>query len=177
LNRLLFDRERMLAALDSLDRKLEAHGQPHQQLIVVGGSYLALAELRQSTRDIDVATRLTKATRQAVHDVAADKGLAPRWLNDDAAVFTPKGMTKEHCVRVFAGFALTVLAPSADWIFLMKLYAARAVDHKDLIRLWPLTGFATAEEAIARYWQAYPHAPADDDLEVYVADIVEHAKT
>jgi len=176
LDPILFDRNRMLAALDSLDRKLEAQGQPHQELIVVGGSYLALVELRESTRDVDVVTRLTSATRRAVREVASEQSLPPRWMNDDAATFVPAGLTAAHCARVFDGSALTVLAPSADWIFIMKLYAARAVDGPDMIRLWPRTGFESTEAAVARYWAGYPHAPADEYLDAYVADIAARAK-
>lgn len=97
-------------------------------------------------------------------------------MNDDAAPFVPAGLTAEHCASVFDGSALTVLAPSADWIFVMKLYAARAVDRPDMVRLWPHTGFESTETAVARYWAAYPHAPADEHLDGYVADIAARAK-
>lgn len=167
----LFDRELMLEVLRGLDERLD---KP-QRVVVVGGSYLALAELRESTRDVDVATRLTDATRRAVEEVAAERGLAPRWLNDDAAVFLPKGLTEDECESVFDGDQLTVVAPSADWIFLMKLYAARAVDRADMVRLWPYTGFDDVETAIERYKDAYPYAPADEDLPEFLADIAAQA--
>lgn len=171
---ILFDRDRLLAALHRLDSKLEAQGQPHQKVIVVGGSYLALAELREATRDVDVITRLTSATRRAIHDVATELHLSPRWMNDEAAAFMPAGLAASHCTEVLTGSALTVLVPSADWIFLMKLYAARATDRPDLIRLWPHAGFESVARAVERYWGAYPHAPDDEHLDIYINDIAGH---
>ena len=54
----------------------------------------------------------------------------------------------------------------------MKMYAGRAVDRADLVRLWPHTGFASPAEAVRRYWDAYPHAPEDEYLEGFVREIV-----
>ena len=71
--------------------------------------------------------------------------LPPLWLNDQAAMF------------------------------LMKLYAARAIDRPDMIRLWPHTGFTSPGQAVERYWDAYPHAREDDHLESFVAAIAKSA--
>jgi len=57
----------------------------------------------------------------------------------------------------------------------MKLYAARAADRSDLIRLWPHAGFESVDTAVERYWDAYPHAPDDEHLNVYITDIAERA--
>ena len=53
----LFDGKATLAALLSLAGLLAARAVGHQTLIIVGGSYLALNDLRESTRDIDSVTR------------------------------------------------------------------------------------------------------------------------
>lgn len=171
----LFDREMLLAALAKLDQALEAREVEHQELIVVGGSYLALADLRQSTRDVDTITRLIASVRAAIDEVGADVGFPPGWLNDRAAGFAPSGLGVEHCSPAFEGLALTVLVPSADWIFLMKLYSARTIDRPDMIKLWPLARFESAAAAVERYWDAYPHAPTDDFLKSFVASIADAA--
>jgi len=171
-----FDRARLLSALASLDEALQAQDLPRQDLIVVGGSYLALAHLRDSTMDVDVVTRLTEVTRRAVAEVADRHGVSAQWLNDHAATFRPHGLTAEHCTTVVDGVALRVLAPSADWIFLMKMYAGRLVDRPDLVRLWPHTGFTTPADAVARYWQAYPHAPEDPYLAGFVTEILRQVR-
>lgn len=172
---LLFDRALLLKGLASLDRVLGTHNAPHQDLILVGGSYLALTDLREATRDVDTVSRLGNLMRAAIDEVAQKLGFPPNWLNDHAATFIPRGLTDEHCSTVFEGKVLTVRIPSADWIFLMKLYAARAVDRPDMIRLWPHTGFESAAEAVERYWDAYPHAPEDEFLENFIAGIASSA--
>lgn len=174
---ILFDRDLLLTALAELDRELARHQQLHQEMIVVGGSYLALEDLRQSTRDVDVVTQLTVVTRRAIGEVATELGLSAQWLNDEALAFRPSGLTSEHCTAVFAGSALTILAPSADWIFLMKLRAVgrAAIDRPDMIKLWPLAKFASPGEAVERFWDAYPEAPDDAYLGAYVAGIAQAA--
>ena len=172
----LFDRERLLAALASLDEVLQARDLPRQDLIVVGGSYLAIVDLREATMDIDVVTRLTEALRVAIAEVADRHGFPARWLNDNAAAFQPLGLAAEHCTPAFEGPALRALVPSADWIFLMKMYAGRMLDRRDMVRLWPHTGFASPAEAVERFWLAYPHARADDYLEGFVGEIVRQVK-
>jgi len=61
----LFDRAVIDAGLLRLDEVLVERSLPRQRLVVVGGSYLALADLRHATRDIDTITRITEAIRLA----------------------------------------------------------------------------------------------------------------
>jgi hypothetical protein len=167
----LFDGEATRDALKALAELLALRGVEHQTLILVGGSYLALHNLRESTRDIDSVTRLESATKDAIAEIGERRGYAADWLNDNAAAFRPAGLTTEECNILFDQSALTVLGPSADWIFTMKLYAGRTVDHDDLIRLWPHTGFIRSVEAVERLRSAYPFAPNDPYLEQFIESI------
>ncbi len=164
----LFDGKETLAALRSLADLLATQAVEHETLIIVGGSYLALNDLRESTRDIDSVTRLQAATKRAILEIGQQHGYASDWLNDAAAAFRPTGLRIEDCAVLFEHQALTILGPSADWIFLMKLYAGRTVDHQDLTRLWPHTKFDTSNEVIERLRDAYPLAPDDPYLGEYV---------
>lgn len=148
---------------------------PHQRLVLVGGSYLALEELRESTRDVDTVTRLDEQLRFAIAEVGVELGLTPTWLNDRSAPFRPTGLADEDCEIAFEGTALVALVPSPDWIFLMKLNAGRFVDRADLVRLWPLTGFTSPQAAVNRYWRAYPDAAEDEFLVNYVSQIANEA--
>jgi len=57
------------------------------------------------------------------------------------------------------------------------VYAARGeVDHDDMVLLWPHCMFTTVDEAVALYWEAYPHAPEDEDLAGYVRQIASEAE-
>ncbi len=165
----------MLRALEHLDRVMVDGGLRHQRLIVVGGSYLALEELRESTRDVDTVTRLDEQLRSAIAEVGVELGLAPTWLNDSSVPFRPTGLADEDCEIAFDGAALVAVVPSPDWIFLMKLNAGRFVDRTDMVRLWPLTGFASPQVAVDRYWDAYPGAAEDEFLLNYVSEIANEA--
>lgn len=59
----LFDRETVLDCLQTLAGLLAERGVPHQSIILIGGSYLALQDLRESTRDVDTVTHLDSVTR------------------------------------------------------------------------------------------------------------------
>ena len=45
----------------------------------------------------------------------------------------------------------------------------------DMVLLWPRCTFTSAAEAVALYWDAYPHAPDDEHLVVYVEQIAAEA--
>lgn len=141
------------------------------ELVVVGGSYMALRGLRESTADVDTVTDLVVTVRDAVNVVARRRHLRPNWLNDYAKPFTPVGLPFAECDVLFDHPALRLLGPPPGWIFLMKLYAGRAPDIDDLVALWPLSGLTSADEAAKRFAAAYPHAPVDDDLTELLAEI------
>jgi hypothetical protein len=50
----------------------------------------------------------------------------------------------------------------------MKLFSLRAADTADLVPLWPLTGFGTADEAVAFTRGCYPHQEPDPYLADYL---------
>jgi hypothetical protein len=61
-------------------------GEPQATLIVVGGSFLVLHDIRATgTRDVDSIKRLTHAVVEAVKSVADQNELKIDWLNDRAA--------------------------------------------------------------------------------------------
>jgi hypothetical protein len=176
MNDLLFDGEETITALRALADLLQEARVPHQEIIIVGGSYLAILNLRRATRDVDSITRIAFATKQAIAEIGRAHGYDAEWLNDAAASFYPIGLTIDHCTVLFKHPALTVLGPSADWIFLMKLDAARTVDFPDLQKLWAHTGFRNADEAVERFKLAYPMSPDDPYLTEFVNEIIQSAK-
>src|SRR5262245_32876591 len=147
------------------------------ELVVVGGSYMALRGLRASTADVDTVSDLIVTVRDAVNVVARRRHLRPNWLNDYAKPFTPVGLPFDDCDVLYDHPALRLLGPPPDWIFLMKLYAGRAPDIDDLVALWPLSGFTSPDEAAKRFAAAYPHMPPDDDLIELLEDIAEMASS
>jgi hypothetical protein len=140
------------------------------RLTVVGGSYMALLGLRDSTMDVDTITRLDDTLRRAVADVADEFDLDPTWLNDRALTFQPHIELAIGPV-LFEHPNLVIDGPTADFMFLMKLDRGEQRDRSDLIALWPRTTFGTPEAAALVHEAAYPHVLRDDYLAGYIAEI------
>jgi len=107
--------------------------------------------------------------------VAARHDLAPTWLNANAAPYLPRTFDAADCEVLLEESRLRVLGAPLGQVFLMKLYAGRAQDHDDMVSIWPDAGFATAAEAAAMFWAACPHAPSDEFLVEFIADIARQA--
>ncbi|GAA1161232.1 hypothetical protein GCM10009630_69430 [Kribbella jejuensis] len=145
------------------------------RLVVAGGSYLALHDLRESTADIDSLTKLTAEVRAVVRRIADRHGLRTDWLNDAASAFAPIGLDPEECEVLYQHSNLTILGPSPGQVFLMKLFAGRAPDHDDMTVLWPSTGFADVRSAVDAYYLAYPFEEHDPYLVDYVQEIADQS--
>lgn len=174
----LFDKTTIKAALTAVATRLKSQDAQTHVLVIVGGSFMALSDLRNSTQDVDTLTRLTATLRKAVSDVAIEYGYEPDWLNDHAAAYLPQGLREQDCTLLAEYPSLRVLGPPPNFVFIMKLYAARGeVDHSDMVRLWPICNFTSVADAIDLYWSAYPHAPDDEHLATYVDQIAREATT
>ena len=145
------------------------------RLVVVGGSYLALHDLRESTMDVDTVTRLEAELTAVIRTVADRHDLRADWLNDNAAPFSPIGLRIEDCQLLYEYKQLTVLGPPAGQVFLMKLLAGRAPDHDDMVALWGLCDFESAQAVVDAYYVAYPLEEIDPYLVDYVQEIADLA--
>ncbi len=172
----MFTREQIVESLGAVAKILEENHVRQSTLIVVGGSFLALHSLREATGDVDTISKITRSMREAVNQVAANRGLEPDWLNDRARPFAPDGLRTNACEVLLEHPRLLVLGPPADFVFLMKLYAARAPDYDDMIALWPRCSFSTPDDAVDRFYAAYPHDTPDPHLTEFVAGIAEAAR-
>jgi hypothetical protein len=168
------DRSDIVALLGEVSLELRDGGTRHT-VIIVGGSLLAWHGLRESTVDVDSIRRIDKELAEAVEVVASRHGLAPRWMNDHAAMFTPQTFEESSCEVLLDGPRLLVLGLPLRDAFLMKLFAGRSRDHTDLVSLWPHCGFASAREAVEAMYEAYPAAPDDPYLESFVEQINQEA--
>jgi hypothetical protein len=143
------------------------------RFVVVGGSYLALHDLRESTADVDSLTKLSEEVKAIVRQVGERHGLRATWLNDSATMFAPRGLDLEECELLYEHSHLTVLGPPPDQVFLMKLLASRAPDHDDMTMLWSRCGFSDAQAAVDAYYLAYPFEERDPHLVDYVQQIAD----
>jgi hypothetical protein len=172
----LFDKPKIELAFAAVAARLEAEDAAPEVVVVVGGSFMALHELRESTLDVDIVTPLTSSIRSAVLAVAEEHDFASEWLNDQAARFSPAGLRESDCGVLFDHPRLRVLGPPPKYVFVMKLFAARGPDYDDMVALWSRCDFASADEAVAFYREAYPNAPDDTYLVSYVETIATEAR-
>lgn len=161
--------------LYELAHELPAGG--HQRTVVlVGGAVLAWVGLRETTMDVDSASRLDDEVRAAVARVAARHDLDQGWLNDRAAGFAPVTLHEEECAVLSEHPRLRLLAAPLAQVFLMKLFAARERDWDDLVALWPTCGFTNVDQVVSTFYAAYPHEERDPYLHRHVRAIIRAAE-
>lgn len=96
----MLDRDRMVELLSAVGRFLEQRGAPQQDLIVVGGAYMALAERRAMSEDVDALGQLEPDLLAAARQVAAEHSLDERWLNSGPTPFWPAQLGRDMCREV-----------------------------------------------------------------------------
>jgi hypothetical protein len=173
---LLADRSELEALFDELADELAFLGAS-ADVVMVGGAWMLWHSRRASTRDVDSARRFDTDLSGAVDRVGARHDLRPGWLNDAAAPYWPAGASYHDCEVVYERDSLVVRTPDPEVIFVMKLYRADPQDREDLVNLWPLCPFAIPAEALDAFMNAYPHAPEDEYLGVYLADVARDARS
>lgn len=168
------DRSGLRLLFDEFTDELAGRGIS-TQVVMVGGAWMLWHSQRMSTIDVDSARRLEPELDRAIRTVAERKGLSETWLNDAAAAFWPSNASFEDCEVVYQSSNLEVLTPDPEVIFVMKLFRADPQDREDLVSLWPLCGFSDPEAAVVAFQNAYPHAPDDQYLASYIADVAKDA--
>lgn len=161
--------------LAQLADELRASSAQHR-LVLVGGSLLALHGLRDATLDVDSIEQLNGELLEAAARVARARNLAPSWLNDRAALFTPAGLEVDRCEVLAEHPRLLVLGASFEDVFCMKLYRANPNDLEDLVTIWPRTAFNDGHEAAEAFRAAFPHAPEDEHLASFIDEIASRSR-
>ena len=172
----LFNSEIILKLLQAVNEQLEELCAEKQEIVIVGGSSLALMGLRESTRDIDLVTEIDDSLLAAIIQVANAFQISENWMNNSARFFAPRNTSLDHCAIFLDLSKLRIHFLHTDDLFVMKLYASRGpIDFLDLVLLWPLCTFAEAKSAVNHYWDLYEGAYPDEFLEEYVQRIIDQA--
>ena len=154
----LLDANQIRELLAELGRRLHARGLT-ARIFLVGGAAMALAyNARRATRDLDgVFEPKTEIYAEAAL-MAEEAGLPPDWLNDGVKGLLPDRSAVEIGSH-FDSEGISVSVASAEYLFAMKAFAARAeVDADDLRFLAQHLGLRDAHEAIALVERFYaPH--------------------
>jgi hypothetical protein len=173
----LFNSEIILKLLQAVNEQLEELCAEKQEIVIVGGSSLALMGLRESTRDIDLVTAIDDSLLAAIIQVANAFQISENWMNNSARFFAPRNTSLDHCAIFLDLSKLRIHFLHTDDLFVMKLYASRGpIDFLDLVLLWPLCTFAEAKSAVNHYWDLYEGAYPDEFLEEYVQRIIDQTR-
>ena len=118
----------MYALFETLSERLRRKGA-RANIYLVGGAVMALAFDRERiTGDIDARIDTGHgALVEAVHEIAAERGLATNWLNEQAASAIPK-TPDARAPTLYATQYLVVTGASAEHMLAMKLEAGRGRD-------------------------------------------------
>lgn len=116
--------------LGELGRRLAAQGV-QASIYVVGGAAIAMeTDSRRVTADIDAVFHPAATVREEAAQLATDRGLPARWLDDSVAAFVPGGDAHAAPLDV-EGVAVSVASP--EHLLAMKMASFRpGRDQSDL---------------------------------------------
>jgi uncharacterized nucleotidyltransferase DUF6036 len=148
-------KKQMFAAFNALSEELAAR-DTRGEVFVVGGAAMALAYVdRRITRDIDEIFEPKAVIYDAARRVAEQLSLPDDWLNDAVKSFAP-GDDPNRLI-VFTTLSLEVAAASPEYLLAMKLLASRVdQDADDIVTLYEILGFTTAEQGLDLVERYYP---------------------
>jgi len=118
-------------------------------LYIVGGAAIALTlDTRRLTQDVDAVFHPAVDVRDVAEEIARERGISPRWLNNAAAAFTPNEHDGHAVALDIPGIAVSTASP--EHLFAMKLAASRdARDRADLRTLLRTLGITSAADGVA----------------------------
>lgn len=117
--------------LSALNDKLVEKGVSANMVVAGGAVMTTTYGSRFTTQDIDAVFEPTEEIRQAVGEIAEERGVDDNWLNDGVKGFiNPDTMDTED---MYSFSNLTVKQMDARSMLCLKLTSARAVDEKDLV--------------------------------------------
>jgi hypothetical protein len=154
-------KERILAALDALNSRLEQKGVIGE-LCVFGGATMILAfDARPSTRDVDAVFVPKSEISEAAALVAEQLALPAAWLNDGVKGFvSPSGELTDDGMPQWPN--LRILRPSTRYLLAMKCMASRVAgydtggDGDDIVRLCKELGLTECGQILDVVANYYP---------------------
>lgn len=148
----------MHALFDTLSERLRRK-RARANIYLVGGAVMALAFDRERiTGDIDARIDAGHgALVEAVQEIAAERGLATNWLNEQA-VSAIRETPDVRARTLYATEHLVVTGASAEHMLAMKLEAGRGRDASDIATLVRMLRLRTPEEGVAIHRRLLPHS-------------------
>ena len=168
----LLDRATILEAFTRLGTRLARRGLV-ADVYVFDGAAMALAyDARRATRDIDAVFTAHGAVLDEARAVAAELGLPPWWLNEQAAAYVAPG-GDPSAARIFEHRGLRVSAASPRHLLAMKILAARRRDVDDIAVLARHLRITSSGEALAVAAEVFPHERVPDRARLILEDLLD----
>ena len=180
-----FGRDALLDAFDQIGRAAVLAGTK-LQIAVYGGSALMLASnFRFATEDVDVSELehpLPAWLAAVLYEIARENRWHDDWFNDGVAFHLSSLADRAADHLEFGTFprdgtrpGLVVSVPSAEYLFALKLKAARVMDplrgeteRLDILNLMQVVGISTADEAIALLSRYFPVSAASPEKQRFI---------
>ena len=174
-------KEELLSGLRRIDELAREEGVL-VEMTLYGGAALAIAyDLRDTTRDVDVAIHTqTGKARELIRRVADENEWDENWINDGVKGFLS---ANEEVARMEAfdnGEAgLSIFVASPRYLFAMKCLAMRVGeaghdgDREDIENLAGLAGVRTTQEALDLISSFYPDNQVSEKVQFGVEEIME----
>jgi len=157
-------------------------------IAIYGGSALVLTlPGRVATKDVDAVVHQDAVwLRQAVADLAEEKGWPSDWLNDGVKGWLSRHDADPEAKRFFKSYpsedepGLRVFVASPAYLFAMKCLAMRiggvdeSRDRSDIEALAHNLGIETAEQALAIVARYYPRSQISPKTQYGVEEIFAH---
>lgn len=170
----MLSRDRIITLFAELDQELGRNGV-RGDVFVVGGAAMTLAyDARPATRDVDAIWQPSAEVRAAAARIARrHDDLEPDSLNDGAKAFLP-GEDRGTQKVVYDGDHLTVSAPSPEYLLATKLLASRVSrDEADILLLYSICGYTTAEEGLQLVERYYPGRPVEAKVGFFLDELLQ----
>jgi hypothetical protein len=174
----ILTKERIVVALESLNKRLSEKGVTGE-LCIFGGATMILAfDARESTRDVDAVFVPKTEIYEEAAKIAEEMNLPASWLNDGVKGFiskegdvTTEGMPQWENLRI--------LRPTTRYLLAMKCMAARVAeydtvgDKNDIIHLCKDLGIHTTEDVLNLVEDYYPASRIPVKTQFFIAEIIE----
>lgn len=156
-----------LTELNDELRRIEVKGE----VSLFGGAVMCLAfKARPATKDVDAIFEPVREIRNAANRIAERHDLNIGWLN-----MAVKTFVVDHERKVLFDFPnLKVFVPEGEYIFAMKVLAARAdtFDLNDIAFLSDHLGIKTVEQAIEIVQNYYPNKTVKPETIFLLEEII-----
>lgn len=171
------------AALNRLS-ELAAAEDVRLEMTLYGGALMLLAyDARRVTKDVDALVHPPEVARRLAARVAAERGLAEDWLNDQVRLFlSNKEAKNEFHLPNVSRLGLHLTRPTAKYLLAMKVMACRKPlpgyvgDFADIETLLRVTKTKSLDEVQRIVDLFFPDTVLSEETALVIASLLENSK-